>query len=267
MGNFFGMLPENLNQSKLYGVELDSISGRIAKLLYPDANIQIKGYEKTDYPNDFFDVVIGNVPFGAYKVNDQQYDRYNFMIHDYFLAKSMDQLRPGGVAALITTKGTMDKASLEVRRYLAERADLLGAIRLPNTAFKANAGTEVSADILFFQKKDSISKEMPEWINLGTDANGITVNQYFVQHPEMVLGKMQEVSGPFGMEATCMPVEGADLELQLAEAVTHIQGNMTPAVDVEAELDDVPESLPADLEVRNYSFTVWKIRSIIVSTH
>ena len=256
VGNFFGMLPENLNQSKLYGVELDSISGRIAKLLYPDANIQIKGYEKTDYPNDFFDVVIGNVPFGAYKVNDQQYDRYNFMIHDYFLAKSMDQLRPGGVAALITTKGTMDKASLEVRRYLAERADLLGAIRLPNTAFKANAGTEVSADILFFQKKDSISKEMPEWINLGTDANGITVNQYFVQHPEMVLGKMQEVSGPFGMEATCMPVEGADLELQLAEAVTHIQGNMTPAVDVEAELDDVPESLPADLEVRNYSFTV-----------
>ena len=256
VGNFFGMLPEDLNRSKLYGVELDSISGRIAKLLYPDANIQIKGYEKTDYPNDFFDVVIGNVPFGAYKVNDQQYDRYNFMIHDYFLAKSIDQLRPGGVAALITTKGTMDKASPEVRRYLAERADLLGAIRLPNTAFKANAGTEVSADILFFQKKDSISKEMPEWINLGTDANGITVNQYFVQHPEMVLGKMQEVSGPFGMETTCMPIEGADLELQLAEAVTHIRGNMAPAVDVEAELEDVPESLPADPEVRNYSFTV-----------
>lgn len=149
VGNFFGMLPENLNQSKLYGVELDSISGRIAKLLYPDANIQIKGFEKTDYPNDFFDVAIGNVPFGAYKVNDRQYDRYNFMIHDYFLAKTIDQLRPGGVAALITTKGTMDKASPEVRKYLAERADLLGAIRLPNTAFKANAGTEVSADILF----------------------------------------------------------------------------------------------------------------------
>ena len=256
VGNFFGMLPENLNQSKLYGVELDSISGRIAKLLYPDANIQIKGYEKTDYPNDFFDVVIGNVPFGSYKVNDRQYDRYNFMIHDYFLAKSMDQLRPGGVAALITTKGTLDKASPEVRKYLAERADLLGAIRLPNTAFKANAGTEVSADILFFQKKDSISKEMPEWVNLGRDANGITVNQYFVQHPEMVLGKMQEVSGPFGMETTCMPMEGADLELQLAEAVKHIQGNMAPAVDVEAELEDVPESLPADPEVRNYSFSV-----------
>ena len=157
VGNFFGMLPENLNQSKLYGVELDSISGRIAKLLYPDANIQIKGFEKTDYPNDFFDVTIGNVPFGAYKVNDRQYDRFNFMIHDYFLAKTIDQLRPGGVAALITTKGTMDKASPEVRKYLAERADLLGAIRLPNTAFKANAGTEVSADILFFQKRDSMT--------------------------------------------------------------------------------------------------------------
>ncbi len=176
VGNFFGKLPENLNQSKLYGVELDSISGRIAKLLYPDANIQIKGFEKTDYPNDFFDVAIGNVPFGAYKVNDRQYDRYNFMIHDYFLAKTIDQLRPGGVAALITTKGTMDKASPEVRKYLAERADLLGAIRLPNTAFKANAGTEVSADILFFQKRESLTKEMPDWINLESDAKGITVN-------------------------------------------------------------------------------------------
>ena len=256
VGNFFGMLPENLNQSKLYGVELDSISGRIAKLLYPDANIQIKGFEKTDYPNDFFDVAIGNVPFGAYKVNDRQYDRYNFMIHDYFLAKTIDQLRPGGVAALITTKGTMDKASPEVRKYLAERADLLGAIRLPNTAFKANAGTEVSADILFFQKRDSMTKEMPEWVNLGSDANGITVNQYFADHPEMILGEMKEVSGPYGMETTCMPIEGADLEVQLAEAVRNIHGNMAPAVDVDAELDDVPESIPADPNVRNYSYAV-----------
>ena len=256
VGNFFGMLPENLNQSKLYGVELDSISGRIAKLLYPDANIQIKGFEKTDYPNDFFDVTIGNVPFGAYKVNDRQYDRYNFMIHDYFLAKTIDQLRPGGVAALITTKGTMDKASPEVRKYLAERADLLGAIRLPNTAFKANAGTEVSADILFFQKRDSMTKEMPEWVNLGSDANGITVNQYFADHPEMILGEMKEVSGPYGMETTCMPIEGADLEVQLAEAVRNIHGNMAPAVDVDAELDDVPESIPADPNVRNYSYAV-----------
>ena len=256
VGNFFGMLPEKLNQSKLYGVELDSISGRIAKLLYPDANIQIKGFEKTDYPNDFFDVAIGNVPFGAYKVNDRQYDRYNFMIHDYFLAKTIDQLRPGGVAALITTKGTMDKASPEVRKYLAERADLLGAIRLPNTAFKANAGTEVSADILFFQKRDSMTKEMPEWVNLGSDANGITVNQYFAEHPEMILGEMKEVSGPYGMETTCMPIEGADLELQLAEAVRNIHGNMAPAVDVDAELDDVPESIPADPNIRNYSYAV-----------
>ena len=256
IGNFFGMLPENLNQSKLYGVELDSISGRIAKLLYPDANIQIRGFEKTDYPNDFFDVAIGNVPFGAYKVNDRQYDRYNFMIHDYFLAKTIDQLRPGGVAALITTKGTMDKASPEVRKYLAERAYLLGAIRLPNTAFKANAGTEVSADILFFQKRESLTKEMPEWINLDSDVNGITVNQYFVQHPEMILGEMKEVSGPYGMETTCAPMEGADLELQLQEAVKHIKGNMAPAVDVETELDEMPESIPADPNVRNYSYTV-----------
>lgn len=256
VGNFFGMLPENLNQSKLYGVELDSISGKIAKLLYPDANIQIKGFEKTDYPNDFFDVAIGNVPFGAYKVNDRQYDRYNFMIHDYFLAKTIDQLRPGGVAALITTKGTMDKASPEVRKYLAERADLLGAIRLPNTAFKANAGTEVSADILFFQKRDSMTKEMPEWVNLGSDANGITVNQYFADHPEMILGEIKEVSGPYGMETTCMPIEGADFELQLAEAVKNIHGNMAPAVDVDAELDDVLESIPADPNIRNYSYAV-----------
>ena len=256
VGNFFGMLPENLNQSKLYGVELDSISGRIAKLLYPDANIQIKGFEKTDYPNDFFDVAIGNVPFGAYKVNDRQYDRYNFMIHDYFLAKTIDQLRPGGVAALITTKGTMDKVSPEVRKYLAERADLLGAIRLPNTAFKANAGTEVSADILFFQKRESLTKEMPEWINLDSDVNGITVNQYFVQHPEMIMGEMKEVSGPYGMETTCAPMEGADLELQLQEAVKQIKGSMVPAVDVETELDEMPESIPADPNVRNYSYTV-----------
>ena len=256
VGNFFGTLPENLNQSKLYGVELDSISGRIAKLLYPDANIQIKGFEKTDYPNDFFDVAIGNVPFGAYKVNDRQYDRYNFMIHDYFLAKTIDQLRPGGVAALITTKGTMDKASPEVRKYLAERADLLGAIRLPNTAFKANAGTEVSADILFFQKRESFTKEMPDWVNLESDANGITINKYFVQHPGLILGEMKEVSGPYGMETTCAPMEGADLELQLQEAVKHIRGSMVAAVDIEAELDEMPESIPADPNVRNYSYTV-----------
>lgn len=236
VGNFFGMLPEKLNQSKLYGVELDSISGRIAKLLYPDANIQIKGFEKTDYPNDFFDVAIGNVPFGAYKVNDRQYDRYNFMIHDYFLAKTIDQLRPGGVAALITTKGTMDKASPEVRKYLAERADLLGAIRLPNTAFKANAGTEVSADILFFQKRESLTKEMPEWINLDSDVNGITVNQYFVQHPEMILGEMKEVSGPYALWGHSMGGKIAyELEKRLEAAgytakCLFISGSRVPSI-------------------------------------
>ena len=256
IGNFFGMLPEKLRQSHLYGVELDSISGRIGKLLYPDANIQIKGFEKTDYPNDFFDVAIGNVPFGSYKVNDRQYDRYNFMIHDYFLAKTIDQLRSGGVAALITTKGTMDKASPEVRKYLAERAELLGAIRLLNNAFKANAGTEVSADILFFQKRESISIEEPEWIFLGTDANGITMNQYFVSHPEMVLGTMAEVSGPYGMETACLPVEGGVLAEQLKDAVANIHGRMDPAVSAETELDEIIESIPADPEIRNYSFAV-----------
>ena len=256
VGNFFGMLPDKLQQSRLYGVELDSISGRIAKLLYPNADIQIKGFEKTDYPNDFFDVAIGNVPFGSYKVNDRQYDKYNFMIHDYFLAKTIDQLRPGGVAALITTKGTMDKASPEVRKYLAERAELLGAIRLPNNAFKANAGTEVSADILFFQKRESISMKEPEWVTLGEDKNGITINQYFITHPEMVLGTMAEVSGPYGMETACLPLEGADLAEQLEDAAAKIHGTMVPAVTAETELDEIMESIPADPAVRNYSFTV-----------
>ena len=256
VGNFFGRLPDKLQQSRLYGVELDSISGRIAKLLYPNADIQIKGFEKTDYPNDFFDVAIGNVPFGSYKVNDRQYDKYNFMVHDYFLAKTIDQLRPGGVAALITTKGTMDKASSEVRKYLAERAELLGAVRLPNNAFKANAGTEVSADILFFQKRESISMEEPEWVALGEDNNGITINQFFITHPEMVLGTMAEVSGPYGMETACLPLEGADLAEQLEDAVAKIHGTMVPAVTAETELDEIMESIPADPSVRNYSFTV-----------
>lgn len=256
VGNFFGMLPDKLQQSRLYGVELDSISGRIAKLLYPNADIQIKGFEKTDYPNDFFDVAIGNVPFGSYKVNDRQYDKYHFMIHDYFLAKTIDQLRPGGVAALITTKGTMDKASPEVRKYLAERAELLGAIRLPNNAFKANAGTEVSADILFFQKRESISMEEPEWVALGEDENEITINSYFITHPEMVLGTMAEVSGPYGMETACLPLEGADLAEQLEDAATKIHGTMVQAVTAETELDEIMESIPADPAVRNYSFTV-----------
>ena len=256
IGNFFGMLPDEMEKSHLYGVELDSISGRIAKQLYPDADIQIKGFEKTDYPNDFFDVAIGNVPFGNYKVLDKQYDRYNFQIHDYFLAKTIDQLRAGGVAAFITTKGTLDKQSPEVRKYLAARAELLGAIRLPNTAFKANAGTEVTSDILFFQKRESISMEEPEWLQLGETENGITMNRYYIEHPEMILGTMQEVSGPFGKETTCVPKEGISLKEQLASAIENIHGTMEVGDDIENELEDVAESLPADPNVRNYSYTV-----------
>ena len=175
IGNFFGMMPDSMKESRLYGVELDSITGRIAKQLYPQTDVQIKGFEKTDYPNDFFDVVIGNVPFGQYKVADKQYDKNNFLIHDYFIAKTLDKVRPGGVAAFITSKGTMDKASPEVRRYLAQRADLLGAVRLPNTAFKANAGTEVTSDILFFQKRDRMVEREPDWVHLGEDADGIAM--------------------------------------------------------------------------------------------
>ena len=176
IGNFFGMMPDSMKESRLYGVELDSITGRIAKQLYPQADVQIKGFEKTDYPNDFFDVAIGNVPFGQYKVADKQYDKNNFLIHDYFFAKTLDKVRPGGVVAFITSKGTMDKASPEVRRYLAQRADLLGAVRLPNTAFKANAGTEVTSDILFFQKRDRMVEREPDWVHLGEDADGIAMN-------------------------------------------------------------------------------------------
>lgn len=256
VGNFFGMLPETMQGSRLYGVELDSVSGRIAKLLYPDANIQVTGFEKTDYPSDFFDVAIGNVPFGAYKVNDRQYDRHNFMVHDYFLAKAIDQLRPGGVAAFITTKGTMDKPSAEVREYLAKRAELLGAVRLPNNAFKANAGTEASADILFFQKRESIPLEEPEWVALGRDKNGIPINQYFATHPEMVLGRMAEVSGPYGMETACLPLEGADLAAQLEDAVRGIHGAMAPAATTGGGPGRDTGSIPADPAVRNYSFTV-----------
>ena len=255
VGNFFGSMPESMSKSKLYGVELDSISGRIAKLLYPDANIQIKGFEKTDYPNDFFDVAIGNVPFGNYKVLDKNYDRYNFQIHDYFLAKTIDELRPGGVAAFITTKGTLDKKSKEVRKYLAERAELIGAIRLPNDAFKWNAGTEVTSDILFFQKRESISMEQPSWLETDLDDNGVLVNKYFIEHPDMILGTMEEVTGPYGMETTCKPIEGADLRIQLEKAVRNIKGTIS-IEEVDNNLDEIEESIPADPNVRNFSYTV-----------
>lgn len=253
VGNFFGVMPKSMRASKLYGVELDSISGRIARQLYPNAKIQITGYEKSTYPNNFFDVAVGNVPFGNYQIYDKKYEKEHFLIHDYFLAKTLDQLRTGGVMAFITSKGTMDKKNSAVRAYLAQRAELIGAIRLPNNAFKANAGTEVTSDILFFQKRDAISYETPEWVDIGTNADGIELNQYFVTHPEMVLGRMEEVTGPYGMETTCSPLEGRNLREQLAQAIQNIHGKSLAVLSESVEEDEV---LPANPEVRDYSYTV-----------
>ena len=256
IGNFFGMLPEKMQESRLYGVELDGITGRIARQLYPNADVKITGFEKTDYPNDFFDVAIGNVPFGQYKVADRAYDKHNFLIHDYFFAKALDKVRPGGVVAFVTSKGTMDKKSPEVRKYLAQRAELLGAIRLPNTAFKENAGTEVTSDILFLKKRDRVIDIEPDWVHLCENEDGIAMNQYFADHPEMIMGKMEMVSGQFGMEATCTPDTTISLSKQLEKAISHIEGSID---EVEFdELDDelAREAIPADPGVKNYSYTI-----------
>ena len=256
IGNFFGMLPEHMQESRLYGVELDGITGRIARQLYPNADVKITGFEKTDYPNDFFDVAIGNVPFGQYKVADRAYDKHNFLIHDYFFAKALDKVRPGGVVAFVTSKGTMDKKSPEVRKYLAQRAELLGAIRLPNTAFKENAGTEVTSDILFLKKRDRVIDIEPDWVHLCENEDGIAMNQYFADHPEMIMGKMEMVSGQFGMEATCTPDTSIPLSKQLEKAISHIEGSIE---EVEFdELDDelAREAIPADPGVKNYSYTI-----------
>ena len=256
IGNFFGMLPENMQESRLYGVELDGITGRIARQLYPNADVKITGFEKTEYPNDFFDVAIGNVPFGQYKVADRAYDKHNFLIHDYFFAKALDKVRPGGVVAFVTSKGTMDKKSPEVRKYLAQRAELLGAIRLPHTAFKENAGTEVTSDILFLKKRDRVIDTLPDWVHLCENEDGIAMNQYFADHPEMIMGKMEMVSGQFGMEATCTPDTSIPLSKQLEKAISHIEGSID---EVEFdELDDelAREAIPADPGVKNYSYTI-----------
>ena len=257
IGNFFGMMPDSMKESRLYGVELDGITGRIAKQLYPQADVQIKGFEKTDYPNDFFDIAIGNVPFGQYKVADRAYDKHNFLIHDYFFAKTLDKVRSGGVVAFITSEGTMDKASPEVRRYLAQRADLLGAVRLPNTAFKANAGTEVTSDILFFQKRDRMVEREPDWVHLSENADGIAMNSYFAEHPEQIVGKMEMVSGPYGMESTCKPDESRPFEEQLKEAVGRITGQID-MLEQDAELGDEMsmQSIPADPKVKNFSYAI-----------
>ena len=255
-GNFFGMLPETMQGSRLHGVEIDSISGRIAKLLYPDADIQVKGYEETSFPDGFFDVAIGNVPFGSYRVPDRRYEKHGFLIHDYFLAKAVDQLKPGGIAAFITSKGTMDKRDSSARKYLAERAELLGAVRLPNTAFKENAGAEVTTDILFLQKREAPYREESEWLDTEENGQGIRMNRYFIRHPEMVLGEMKEVSGPFGTEATCQPVEGTELRELLAAALQEVRGTIRPIENRETGQESVDGRIPADPAVRNYSYAV-----------
>ena len=255
IGNFIGMLPDAMQDSKIYGVELDTISAGIAQQLYQKTTIAAQGFEETNLPDSFFDGVVGNVPFGDFKVSDKRYDKHKFLIHDYFFAKSLDKLRPGGVMALVTSKGTMDKENSAVRKYIAQRAELLGAIRLPNNTFKGNAGTEVVSDILILQKRDRLIDIEPDWVHLDTDENGIKMNSYFVQHPEMILGEMKMVSGRFGMEATCVPYENADLAAQLDEAVANIHGEITE-YEAEEELEEEDNSIPADLTVRNFSYTV-----------
>lgn len=253
VGNFIGMLPDSLEDCKLYGVELDSISGRIARQLYQKSTVAVQGYEDTNLPNSFFDVAVGNVPFGDFKVLDKKYDKHKFLIHDYFFAKTLDKVRPGGVIAFITSKGTLDKENPSVRKYIAQRADLLGAIRLPNNTFKANAGTEVTSDIIFLQKRDSITDIEPGWVYLGENDEGIKINQYFIDNPEMILGNMEMISTRFGYDSACIS-DGEKLEDKLERAISNIHAEVK-----EYELDDIGEednSIEADLTVRNFSYTL-----------
>ena len=255
IGNFIGMLPQSMQDSKIYGVEIDKISAGIAQQLYQKTSIAAQPFEEANIPDSFFDAVIGNVPFGDIRVNDRRYNKHNFLIHDYFFAKSLDKLRPGGVMALITSKGTMDKENPAVRKYIAQRADLLGAIRLPNNTFKGNAGTEVVSDILILQKRDRLIDLEPEWVHLNTDENGVKMNAYFVDHPEMVLGEWKTVSGRFGEEDTVIPYENADLAELLDEAISNIHAEITD-YEVDEELTEEDNSIPANPEVRNFSYTV-----------
>lgn len=257
IGHFIGMLPEGMRSSRMYGVEIDTISAGIAQQLYQRTSIAPQPFEQANIPDSFFDAVVGNVPFGDFRVSDKRYDKNKFLIHDYFFAKSLDKLRPGGVMALITSKGTMDKESPAVRKYIAQRADLIGAIRLPNNTFKGNAGTEVVSDILILQKRDRLIDIEPDWVHLDTDENGVKMNSYFVRHPEMVLGEMKMVSGRFGLESTCEPYDGADLESQLAEAVSNIHGEISD-YEIDEELAEEDTSIPADPSVRNFSFTIYE---------
>ena len=260
--DFFGSMPAPMQRSKLYGVELDSISGRIAKQLYQNANISITGFENTTYPDNFFDVVVGNVPFGDYKVFDPKYNKYNFRIHDYFLAKALDQVRPGGMVAVITTKGTLDKANPTIRKYLAERAELVGAIRLPNTAFKDNAGTEVTADILFLQKRERKIDIEPDWVHLGVTENGIAVNSYFAEHPEMMLGSMEYDTRIYGQDSRYTVCVNNDENFNMYEtlnkAIGNIKAQMTDFERVADEAEQTEEVIPADPDVRNYTYTFFE---------
>ena len=257
VGNFMGLIPESMSKANMYGVELDPVSGRIAKQLYQKNKIAVQGFEETSYPDSFFDCVIGNVPFGAYQVSDRRYDRHHFMIHDYFIAKSLDLIRPGGVVAVVTSSGTLDKQNPAVRQYIANRAELLGAIRLPNNAFQRNANTSVVSDILFFQKRDRASIEEPEWLNLKEIPEGYSVNTYFAEHPEMVLGDFTTESTQYGkQEVTVKPKEGITLEEQLKEAIRNIHGTITELELSDTELEEEVVSIPADPEVKNFSFTV-----------
>lgn len=257
IGHFFGCLPENMQKSKLYGVEIDSISGRIAKLLYPKAKIYVCGFENTDFPSNFFDIVIGNVPFGQYKISDQKYNRLNFTIHNYFIAKSLELVRPGGILAFISSRYTLDSKNTDVRQYLAERADLLGAVRLPRNAFKANAGTDVVSDIIFMQKRSTPALETPTWVQTDKNADGFLINGYFFTHPEMVLGKQSYRSTQYGKpEYTVLPIPDADLGEQLREAVSHIHGCYHEDLSEESDSNSNAASIPADPDVKNYSFTI-----------
>lgn len=261
-GNFYSVLPESMENSKLYGVELDTVSGEIARQLYPEAEIQVKGFEQTSYPDHFFDVVIGNIPFNSIRVDDPRYNRHNFRIHDYFLAKSLDQVRPGGIVAVITSKYTMDKANSKARRYLAQRAELLGAIRLPNNAFKQVTGTEATTDLLFLQKREREivpDEDNSPWISIEENEDGIPLNTYFINHPEMVLGKMVFDESMFGNEKTtaCHPIEGDDLNERLERAVSYLEGEYHEATSEYAEEKGVlKDSLPADPAVRNFSYAI-----------
>ena len=256
-GNFFGLIPDRMAGSTLHGVEIDSLTGRIAKQLYQKASVAIEGFEQTKLPDDHFDVVVGNVPFGDFKVNDSRYNAQKFLIHDYFFAKALDKVRSGGVVAFITSKGTMDKTSPEVRKYIAQRAELLGAIRLPDNTFRANAGTEVTSDILFLQKRDRIADVEPDWVHLDTDENGITMNSYFVQHPEMILGEMKMESTRFGFDSACNAYKDIPLADLLSKAVQNIQGEIPEYEKGIDEISDEPDaSVPADPNVRNFSFTM-----------